>query len=576
MPPGQFAAPTAPGSGFGSPGQTATPGSGFAQPGQSPAPGAAPPGATPPPAYSPPPGPPGGSQTGGGGGGGRRVGLFVGIAALAGLVGVGAAVFATRDGGDEIAADATTTTVTSFQEDTTTTTEAAGPLGPEELAQSVVQVQLLLDGQPVCTGSGTIVDTRGTVVTNFHVVEQSPFCPHDQIGIAIAESSQSVPTLTYQAGLYAFNRDLDLAVIRIDRDLSGNPVTQEFVPIEIGDSNAVALGDELRIIGYPGIGGETVTFTTGSVSGFVDTPEGGERSWLKTDATFTGGNSGGLAADAAGRIIGVPTQFGTGDGEIVDCRPVTDSNGDGSFDSDDACVPVGGFINGIRPVALALPLIDEAETATVIDQGPPQRDEPMDMEQIAEASSPIWSSGVDADGFAIDSLIAASTAQDELCLNWDYDNVPTGTLTDAIWAIDGESVPAASVFDQPNNGDISGSFFACITRDGGLAAGTYELFWYVADELVFAEGIILGDGGTAIIEVENVTETPLCVVQFNPTGTATYGLNELSEPLQPGDSVILEVALGPLDARVIDCDGSIRIEDASGFEVVEDLILTVD
>ena len=438
-----------------------------------------------------------------------------------------------------------------------------------------MQIQLLLDGQPTCTGSGTIVDPDGTVVTNFHVVEQSPFCPHDQIGVAIAESSQVAPTLSYEADLLAFDIDLDLAVVRIARSLDGQPITEEFAPLNVGDSDAVGLGDQIRVIGFPGIGGDTVTFTTGSVSGFTNTPEGDERSWMKTDATITGGNSGGLAADVDGNFIGIPTRVGTGDGQIVDCRVITDSNGDGNLDGDDSCVPIGGFINGIRPVALAVPLIEESRTASPIDQGPPQREEPM-ARDLPEAFNPTWSTGVTEDGEAIDSLVAAVVGQGELCITWDYENVPVGIPTDAIWLIDGETIPEASVLGAENSGDTFGSFFACITNDAGLEPGVYELAWIIEDELVFAEAIIVGDGAIATIDVENVTEVPLCVVQFNPTGTATYGLNELSEELQPGEVVTLEVAVGPVDARVIDCDGSIRIEDATGFEVSEDLILTVD
>ena len=549
--PGQGAPPPQP------PG-AAYPGQGF---------GAAPPSS---PAYAPPP-----SQASGGRG--KKVGIIAGVLAL--LAAGGAALYFGLNGdSDNVeAADSTSTTVATNEstDPEQTTTSLSGPLGAEELAHSVVQIQLLLDGQPTCTGSGTIVDPDGTVVTNFHVVEQSPFCPHDQIGVAIAESSQVAPTLSYEADLLAFDIDLDLAVVRIARSLDGLPVTEEFAPLNVGDSDAVGLGDQIRVIGFPGIGGDTVTFTTGSVSGFTNTPEGDERTWMKTDATITGGNSGGLAADTEGNFIGIPTRVGTGDGQIVDCRVITDSNGDGNLDGDDSCVPIGGFINGIRPVALAIPLIEESRTASPIDQGPPQREEPM-ARDLPEASNPTWSSGVTEDGEAIDSLVAAVAGQGELCVTWDYENVPVGIPTDAIWLIDGETIPEASVLGAENSGDTFGSFFACITNDAGLEPGVYELAWIIEEELVFAEAIIVGDGATATIDVENITEVPLCVVQFNPTGTATYGLNELSEELLPGDVVTIEVAVGPVDARVIDCDGSIRIEDATGFEVSEDLILSVD
>ncbi|MGI9595135.1 MAG: S1 family peptidase [Acidimicrobiales bacterium] len=494
----------------------------------------------------------------------------------AALIGAVVSFVATRDSGDDIVASNPTSVVsTTAPSDPEQTTAVPAELGAERLSRSVVQIQLLLDGEPTCTGSGTVVDTTGTVVTNFHVVEQSPICPHDRIGIAIAESSQAIPTLVYEADLLTFDSELDLAVIRIARDLSGVAVTEQFEPIELGDSDAVSLGDQIRVIGYPGIGGETVTFTTGSVSGFAETPEGGQRSWLKTDATITGGNSGGLAADAAGRFVGIPTRAGSGSGQIVDCRVIADSNGDGRLDSADSCVPIGGFINGIRPVALAVPLIEAAATAEPIDQGPPEREAPMNPD-LPEASNPTWTSALTDDGVATDQLAAAPAGIPEVCLTWDFANVPVGSLSDAIWLIDGESIPEASVLDDENEAESSGSFFACISRDDGLLAGTYELAWLVDEELVFAEAIILDEGSTALVEVLNSTDVPLCVVQFNPNGTSTYGLNELTETVEPGQSITVEVAVGPLDARIIDCDGDIRIEDSSGFVVDGDLLVTVD
>ena len=49
-------------------------------------------------------------------------------------------------------------------------------------------------------------------------------------------------------------------------------MTREFPVVEIGDSDTLSLGDRLRVIGYPGIGGETSTFTEGTISGFVPQP----------------------------------------------------------------------------------------------------------------------------------------------------------------------------------------------------------------------------------------------------------------------------------------------------------------
>ena len=165
--------------------------------------------------------------------------------------------------------------------------------------------------------------------------------------------------------LMQLDPNLDLAVIRIKTDLDGNAVDKSslnlpFVPT--GDSDGLRLGDQLVIIGYPKIGGESITLTRGEVAGFTAEEPYGNRAFVKTSATITGGNSGGLAANSQGQIVGVPTQLGYGgNDQYVDCRPIVDTNGDGVIDEKDSCVPTGGFINALRPIKLAMAFIEKAK-----------------------------------------------------------------------------------------------------------------------------------------------------------------------------------------------------------------------
>ena len=65
--------------------------------------------------------------------------------------------------------------------------------------------------------------------------------------------------------------------------------------------------------------------------------------------------------DGQGYIIAIPTQLGSGgDEQYVDCRVIADTNRDGEVNSLDSCVPTGGFINALRPIKLAVPLIEAA------------------------------------------------------------------------------------------------------------------------------------------------------------------------------------------------------------------------
>ena len=242
----------------------------------------------------------------------------------------------------------------------------------KQVLPAVVQIVALVRGsrgnyQAAWTGSGTIVHPQGVILTNCHVVDPHAMgmsAPRAEVlGVAITERSDEAPALSYIAEVVAASPTMDLAVLRITMDVQGKRVKNLNLPwVGVGDSDALELGDIVSIFGYPGIGGETVTFTSGSVSGFSrqkDVAPG--RAWIKTDATIAGGNSGGTAVDHDGFLVGIPTQAAAGMGiSPVDARPVVDTNKDGRIDDRDTPMAVGGFINGLRPVNMAVPLLQES------------------------------------------------------------------------------------------------------------------------------------------------------------------------------------------------------------------------
>lgn len=235
--------------------------------------------------------------------------------------------------------------------------------------RSVVQIVAIinLDGQFVqgWTGSGTVISEDGLILTNAHVVLSDRFYEVEDLVVAITTEQDQPPEPMFFADVVQADARLDLAVIKVRSDLDGAPVNFGALgiePVKIGQAESLQLGDPIIILGYPGIGGETITLTRGEVSGFTSEVPYGNRAFIKTSATIAGGNSGGLAATPQGEIIGIPTQVGSGEleGAIVDCRPLADTNRDGLIDERDNCVPTGGFINALRPVNLAQPLIDAA------------------------------------------------------------------------------------------------------------------------------------------------------------------------------------------------------------------------
>ncbi len=245
--------------------------------------------------------------------------------------------------------------------------------------RSVVQIIAIveIDGERVegWSGSGTIISEDGLILTNAHVVLSERYYQVVDLVVSITTAEDRPPQPMFYADVLQADASLDLAVIQVRSDLQGgapNFSDLDIEPVPLGSSDSLQLGDEIIIIGYPGIGGETITLSRGEVSGFTSEDPYGNRAFIKTSAVIAGGNSGGLAATPQGEIIGVPTQVGSGDIEdmVVDCRPLADTNRDGYIDDKDTCVPTGGFINALRPITLALPMIEAARAGDVaIEEG---------------------------------------------------------------------------------------------------------------------------------------------------------------------------------------------------------------
>jgi len=172
-------------------------------------------------------------------------------------------------------AAATTETPTSAPQPTAipatpTQSAFANPAIPFE---AVVQIWALYydeagEGQIGWTGSGTIVSPDGLVLTNAHVVLPDRYFPVDELIIAMTISQDQEPVPSYYAEVLQADATLDLAVIRVTHDYDGNevdPATLALPYALLGDSDELDLGDRLTILGYPGIGGDTVTLTSGEV-----------------------------------------------------------------------------------------------------------------------------------------------------------------------------------------------------------------------------------------------------------------------------------------------------------------------
>lgn len=166
---------------------------------------------------------------------------------------------------------------------------------------------------PVSRGSGSIVSDSGLILTNNHVVSDTRTgALYDLLAVGLTTSFDKVPRPACLAIPSRAIRDpaLDLALIKCEAEMSGKPLRRaiEWPAVTLGDSASLVPGDDLYIVGYPAIGGMTITFSAGKASGFLD-EDNLARAWVKTDALISPGVSGGAAFDDEGKLIGVPTQL---------------------------------------------------------------------------------------------------------------------------------------------------------------------------------------------------------------------------------------------------------------------------
>jgi putative serine protease PepD len=126
--------------------------------------------------------------------------------------------------------------------------------------------------------------------------------------ISVPPSEGEAAQPKYRAKVVEFDSKFDLAILQIQSMADGKPLPANLglTPIPIGDSSKVQIGDAIVIIGFPGLGGSSLTVTRGIHSGiarFTDDPG----SFIKTDTEINHGNSGGTAINSAGELIGIPT-----------------------------------------------------------------------------------------------------------------------------------------------------------------------------------------------------------------------------------------------------------------------------
>jgi serine protease Do len=141
-------------------------------------------------------------------------------------------------------------------------------------------------------GSGVLVDGKGYIVTNRHVIEKA-----DRIRVRLQDDA---PGIQHDAKLIGSDQETDLAVIKID-------VERALPTAKLGNSDGMQVGDWVLAIGSPFGLQATVTAGIVSAKGRNIVPNRQFQSFIQTDAAINPGNSGGPLVNMAGEVIGINT-----------------------------------------------------------------------------------------------------------------------------------------------------------------------------------------------------------------------------------------------------------------------------
>jgi S1-C subfamily serine protease len=162
------------------------------------------------------------------------------------------------------------------------------------------EYDFFMDPVPVeGAGSGFIIDSRGYILTNYHVVEGA-----QSIEVVLGDQSR------YPAKYIGADQRNDVALIKIE------PKAKQLTVLKLGDSRAIQVGQKVLAIGNPF--GFQSTLTTGVVSALGRTVQTSQTTAIEeaiqTDAAINRGNSGGPLIDTRGEVIGINSAIYTPSG----------------------------------------------------------------------------------------------------------------------------------------------------------------------------------------------------------------------------------------------------------------------
>jgi S1-C subfamily serine protease len=340
--------------------------------------------------------------------------------------------------------------------------EPEGPAGDTKIADVIaatVRIGILdASWTEIGHGSGAIIDARGLILTNFHVIgdnETGQFYNADGISyIYVTRDPRDPPKVQFISQVVDADPGKDLAVLRVIATTNGEPPADclDLPTVQIADDATVEIGDKLTSVGYAGVGGETVSIASGQVVGFEEFSMSAlsSRSYeaIKYDASDSRGQSGGPIVNDQNQQVAVVF------------AGISDQ---------------GDSLGYARPVTLADDLISSAKLVRIPG----------------------------CNGAAAASLIGPAVAPDPNTTNTDPANNNTGTTTGDATVYDVEG----RVLDYLTNQPVANAFVVLLQPGYTWADVDYNRF----EEYIWAYGETDANGVYILSVTEEMASTAVAV-----------------------------------------------------------------
>lgn len=378
------------------------------------------------------------------------------------------------------------------------------------------------DAGSLCSGS--MLDEEGHILTNFHCIGYPTSGPADEelesLGlepgdlfnekglsvVALTDDPRRLPKPAYVAQALSWDPELDIAVLKVVSLYNSKQKLGDTLPVvtmPMADSDSVQTLDDVIVIGYPGIAGDTVTATEGRISGFLDEDGDDIFDWFKTDVLVNQGNSGGSALNTKGELVGIPT------------ARLQDRS--------------GNVIYLVRPINRAVPYVEAARQVGASGgqvANPPSSPSNPPARPAARASfgEIVFGAGFDDETGVTGEASTFPSGIKEVHAGLPYENMRDGMDWGYSWQYEGQDITGEPELEWEFG--ASGLLDLSLTGKRGLTDGSYSLQVFLRDDLVREAGFMVGsrpgnnrpperppvsDGGVTIIGtiIDHATKRPV-------------------------------------------------------------------